>query len=395
MKNKKTGYGILAALIIIPSASLLLEKLGIISAFSFLLSIISPLFIGACIAFVINIPMGLIERLIYKIRTPSRPFVKKLARMFSILLAGALVLGFFAGVFGLVIPEAKRAVMQLIGNIPSYMETLSRFFTRISDIFNLTQAEDTLDWNAVRDTLLQLFLKYGSGILGATLDMAIEIIRAVATAVIAVIIAIYLLASKEKLFAGVARICYAFFSAPVTEKIFSFMNLLNTMFRSYISGQFTEALILGSLCFIGMTVFSFPYALMTASLMAVTSLVPIFGAIIGAAGGALMILTVSPAKALWFLIFILILQQLENNLIYPRVVGEAVGLPSMWVLLAVTVGSALLGIVGLLASVPIASTVYVLLSGRFSEYKIKTATKRPTDADAHKGALSDNGSSEV
>ena len=147
--------------------------------------------------------------------------------------------------------------------------------------------------------------------------------------------------------------------------------MVNAVFKSYVSGQVTEALILGLLCFIGMSIFSFPYALMTASLMAITALIPVFGAFIGAAGGAFMILTVSPAKAFWFLVFILILQQLENNLIYPRVVGKSVGLPAMWVLIAVTVASALLGMVGLLAGVPIASIIYCLASGKYKNYTVE------------------------
>jgi predicted PurR-regulated permease PerM len=132
----------------------------------------------------------------------------------------------------------------------------------------------------------------------------------------------------------------------------------------------TEAFILGGLCFVGMTVFSFPYALMTASLMTVTALIPVFGAWIGAAGGALMIITASPSKAIWFLIFIVILQQLENNLIYPRVVGKSVGLPALWVFLSVAVGSSLLGIVGMLAGVPIASVIYCLFTKKSLEYRV-------------------------
>ncbi len=372
MKKRSFAIWALAIIFLVPSLCLLLEKLGIFSAFSLLLSLASPLFIGICIAFVINIPMSLIEPLILKLTKATRTYAHKLIRMLSILLSATLVFGIFVGVFVFIIPEAKRAVMQLIDNIPSYMESLSGIFSRLAELIHVSTPEGDVDWAAVRDMLLQLFMKYSSGILGATVDIAIEIVGAIATTVISLIISIYLLASKEKVFGGIARICYAFFSSKTVKKIFTFLNLVNASFRSYISGQSIEALILGSLCFIGMTVFSFPYALMTASLMAITSLIPYFGALIGAAGGALMILTVSPMQALWFLIFILILQQLENNLIYPRVVGDSVGLPSMWVLLAATVGSALLGLIGLIASVPIASTLYMMLSGRFSNYEIKT-----------------------
>ena len=367
MKRKPLGLILLVVAIALPSFALLLQVTGAAKAFSALASLLSPLLIGICVAFVVNIPMSALERRILKLSKTKKRATLVLVRGVSILFSIILVVCIFALVLVLIIPETKHAILQLINNIPEYMSALSEFFSRISELLHLAPSENTLDWSAVRDTLRDVFLKYGSGIINATVDAAFGLIQLITTAVLSLIIAIYLLASKENIFAGLARLCLAFFSNEATKKFFSFLRLVSDTFRSYITGQLTEAVILGSLCFLGMTVFSFPYAVMTASLVAVTALVPVFGALIGAAGGALMILTVSPTKAFWFLVFILILQQLENNLIYPRVVGKSVGLPAMWVLVSATAGGALLGVGGLLAGVPIASVIYSLASSSKNE----------------------------
>ena len=360
MKRKPLGLILLIAVAALPAFALLLQATGVAKALSALVSMLAPLLIGICIAFVVNIPMSAMEKQLLKLSKTKKRASLVLARGVSIFFSIILVIAVFALVLLLIIPETKHAILQLINNIPEYMTALSEFFARISELLHLAPSENTLDWGVVRDTLRDVFLKYGSGILNATVDAAFNIIQIISSAVLSLIIAIYLLASKESIFAGIARLCLAFFSNEATKKFFSFLKLVSDTFRSYITGQLTEAVILGTLCFLGMTALSFPYAVMTASLVAVTALVPVFGALIGAAGGALMILTVSPIKAFWFLVFILVLQQLENNLIYPRVVGKSVGLPAMWVLVSATVGGALLGVGGLLAGVPIASVIYYL-----------------------------------
>lgn len=376
MKKQSRAILILVCLLALPSVLLLLQALGISQAFSAFISVLTPVFVGICVAFIVNIPMSTLESFLLKITRAKRRFALLAIRGISILLALALFICVFALVIMLIIPEAKGAILQLINNIPQYMTALSDFFASVSDILHLAPAENDLDWNAVRDTLRDIFLKYGSGIISATLDVAFGIVEAIAVAVLSIIISIYLLATKETIFASATRLCLAFFSQEKTEKIFSLINLVSCTFRSYITGQLTEAVILGVLCFVGMTVFSFPYALMTASLVAITALVPVFGALIGAAGGALMILTVSPMKALWFLVFILILQQLENNLIYPRVVGKSVGLPAMWVLVSATVGGALFGVVGLLAGVPICSVIYCIATGADKQYALHARSEK-------------------
>ena len=382
MKKGTLGLVLLFAAFVAVSAFLVFSEIGFLSFFSVLLSVAAPLALGSCIAFIMNIPMSLIEKLFLRIAKPKRKFAIAAIRGASILLSLALVIAVFAAFVGLIFPETKLAILRLIESIPDYMEKISSLVRRISNIFNAIPSEETLDWGAISDTLAELFVKHAGGLLGATLDIAVSLVSLVATFVVSIIVAIYILATKERIFSGAVRICLALFSVKTSEKIFSFLNLVSCTFRSYISGQVTEAFILGGLCFVGMTVFSFPYALMTASLMTVTALIPVFGAWIGAAGGALMIITASPSKAIWFLIFIVILQQLENNLIYPRVVGKSVGLPALWVFLSVALGSSLLGIVGMLAGVPIASVIYCLFTKKSLEYKVHARVGGDTTSSA-------------
>lgn len=217
-----------------------------------------------------------------------------------------------------------------------------------------------IDWNKVVNIVTDSIKNGGSAVFNTTLGITSSIVGGVMNLVLSLVFSIYLLLQKEQLGAQLKNVMLAFLPPQRVEKILSVGRLSNRIFSKFVSGQCTEAVILGLLCFTGMSIFSMPYAMMISVVVGVTALIPMFGAFIGAGIGAFLILMVDPMQAFWFLIYIVVLQQLEGNLIYPRVVGKSVGLPGLWVLVAVTIGGNLWGVMGILLSVPLCSVVYSL-----------------------------------
>lgn len=218
-----------------------------------------------------------------------------------------------------------------------------------------------VDWNSVMDKVADVVKSGFTSFVNSTLTAVGAVVGSVVNFFIGLIFGIYILSGKEKLHSQVSRIMHAYMKERTVARIRYIYRTANETFSSFIIGQCTEAVILGTLCTIGMLLFRFPYAPMIGAFIGATALIPIVGAYLGAAVGAFMILTVDPLKALLFIIFIVVLQQLEGNLIYPRVVGSSIGLPGIWVLAAVTVGGGLGGIGGMLLGVPVAATAYKLI----------------------------------
>ena len=220
------------------------------------------------------------------------------------------------------------------------------------------------------------FLKNGAGsVLGGTMEAAKSIISGVSTFFIAFVFACYVLFQKERLSVQVRKLMYAFVPEDWTDILIALGSVTHKTFSSFLTGQCVEAVILGCMFFIVLSIFNFPYAMLISVLIAFTALIPVFGAFIGCGVGTVLILLVNPMKGLLFVVVFLVLQQIEGNFIYPHVVGNSVGLPSMWVLAAVSVGGSLMGVVGMLIFIPIVSVVYTLLRGivnrRLKEKKIK------------------------
>ncbi len=332
-----------------------------VSAFlSTLLGALLPILIGFAIAYVLNILMGFYERHYFP-KLAERPFVNKSRRAVCLLAAVLTLLAIIALVIWIVVPRLVSCVKFLVAEIPPVIEQLltseavARLIPKdiLSDLSNIKW--DEIVSNAAR------FLASG---IGSAADAVFSVISStvstVTTAFIGIIFAIYMLLGKEKLSGQVNRLIHSYL--PKAEAGLRYVgSSLNDSFRKYIVGQCTEAVVLGLLCTAGMFLFGFPYAAMIGALIGFTALIPVAGAYIGAVFGALMILTVSPVKALLFIVFIIVLQQLEGNLIYPRVVGKTIGLPAIWVLAAVTVGGSLMGIFGMLIGVPITSCIYRII----------------------------------
>lgn len=325
--------------------------------------IISPFIIAICIAFVVDMMLRFIEARWDRVFR-KRNIMNKIKRPVCILLSFTIIIGFVFVLIFMVVPEMGRTISDIAKNVPYYISELEEWWNQTSkELENIyvTLPEIEIDWKQASSAIAN-FLSYGSkSIFNTTLGITASIFSWLFKLIIALIFSIYILFQKENLYRQVKKLLYAYLKEDTAKSILDISKMAGLTFSRFVTGQLTEAVIIGVLCFIGMSIFSMPYAVMISALVGFTALIPLVGAFIGTAFGAFMIIMVSPIKALWFVIFIIVLQQLEGNIIYPKVVGNSVGLPGMWVLVAITIGGGLFGIVGMLLAVPISSVLYALL----------------------------------
>lgn len=319
-----------------------------------------PLLLGAAIAYVINIPMGFFERHYFiksnkKIAAVSRRPVCMLGAYITVLAVVTLIVWLILPQLGECFAIVLAEFPDMFGKLLGYAENLRLIPESILDMLS------SIDWKTQISNVIAALTSGIGNILDSVISMIAGVFSGFITALVSIIFSVYLLLSKDKLCSQWRRVLKRYTNKKWNDKVSYVLTALNDSFHKYIVGQCTEAVILGALCTVGMFIFGFPYALMIGALVAFTALIPIAGAYIGAGVGAFMILTESPLKALLFLVFILVLQQLEGNLIYPKVVGTSIGLPGIWVLAAVTVGGGIYGILGMLLGVPIAATVYRII----------------------------------
>ena len=343
----------------------------IFQAIRFVFGIIFPFLLGGAIAFVLNVPMSFFEELIFRNKyLKDKKVAKKLARPISLILTIAVVIGVVVLVMFVVIPELGKTLLSLGLTIRTFIPEAQRFLEELfTDNPEIQTWLDNLNLDPERMiNSAMTFLQNGAGnVLDSTVSAIGSIVSGVTTFVIAFVFACYILLQKEKLRVQVRKVMYAFLSEKQVEWCLEVSSLTAKSFSNFLTGQCVEAMILGMMFFIAMTIFNMPYAMLVGVLIAFTALIPIFGAFIGCVIGAFLILMVDPLQALGFIIMFLILQQIEGNLIYPKVVGSSVGFPSIWVLAAVTIGGSLMGVVGMLIFIPIVSVVYNLF--RASVYK--------------------------
>lgn len=343
---------------------------GTLKSFSGLLS---PFILGGCIAFIMNVPMRLIERNLFRGNRGG-----KFKRPVSILLTLVFILGIIFIVTFIIFPELGKTVVILLDNIPGYMKNLQKSVTKLVEDNPEMQeyvAGIELDWNTIGNNILKYVQDFSTTVFSSTLGMVSSIVSGLTNFVIGFVFAIYILSQKEHLSIQIKKILYSFLPEKKADKIISVFILAENTFANFLSGQCTEAIILGCMFFVTMTIFRFPYALLIGVLIAFTALIPIFGAFIGSVIGTFLILMVNPVQALWFILLFFILQQIEGNLIYPHVVGGSVGLPSIWVLFAVTIGGNLMGIMGMLIFIPLCSVIYALLRTSVNKRLIKRDIK--------------------
>jgi len=320
-----------------------------------------PIIIGLAIAYVLNILMSFYERH-YFTKFKHKKFIDKSRRVVCLVGAILTLVGILALIIYLIVPELIECVKFLAAEIPPMIDNFLKHHW-IKGIL----PEDTLstlksiNWmKYVSDIIQKLSSGFGDAV-SVVANAVSSFVSKIATIFISIIFSIYLLHGKNLLQERGMRVMNRYIPEKISNKFMYVMSVLNDCFHKFIVGQCTEAVILGVLCALGMTIFRFPYAGMIGTLIGFTALIPIAGAYIGAAVGAIMMLTESPMTAIWFLIFIIALQQLEGNIIYPKVVGSSLGLPAIWVLAAITIGGALMGILGMLIGVPITATLYKLI----------------------------------
>lgn len=359
----------------------ILQNISIIGqVLSTISSIIFPFLLGAGIAFVINIPMSIIEKKWFKDRKNKKQKTVKIKwkRPISIILSIVILFVIIRLLIGYIVPELINVINIFIDQLPDLMKYLQDFVTNIMNSYsNIGERIMGMDINFddITNEAVNLLKNLGTTLVSSSIGIVISVINGIITFFVAMIFSVYILLNKEKLIVQVKKLIYANFSEKTANRILEIANLSNNTFNKFITGQCTEALILGLLCTVGMIIFKIPYAATIGCLVAITALVPIVGAFIGGGIGFLMILALSPVKALIFIVFLIILQQIEGNIIYPKVVGDSVGLPGMWVLVAITIGGSLWGIFGMLIGLPIISVIYTIIRNntnrKLEEKKIK------------------------
>ncbi|MBE5956072.1 MAG: AI-2E family transporter [Lachnospiraceae bacterium] len=327
-----------------------------------LISILFPFILGAAIAFVLSLPMGFFERKL-TVLDKKEPY-KKWKRPLGLVLTVLIFLAVLSVVILLIIPAIRDTAEKIMYTVPPFLTGLVRRMKELNipaEELEQWLNDTAINWSAIGGKIFTFLKTWSSGIFVSTYGVVSSVVGVIADVVIAVIFAIYILFSKENLYRQFKMMVYAFVPEKAADKLFSVGKLTHKTFASFFAGQCVEACILGGMFVVCMAVCGIPYAVLIGVLIAVTSLIPIFGAFIGCAVGVLLIVMVDPMKALVFLILFLVIQQVEGNLIYPKVVGGSIGLPGIWVLVAVSVGGSLAGVIGMILFIPLFSVGYALL----------------------------------
>lgn len=335
-----------------------------------------PLWIGTILALFLNVPLGFIER--YLFRKSPTPRKLKMRRPLGILLSLVLVLGIFIGVAFLVVPELVDAVSIVVTSVMDSLDKLVALestadYSKIP--FGEQLARIDIDFLQLKNSLSEWLKQIGTTLMDTAASTLGSVASMIFDFIIGLVFSIYILANKEKLKHQVCRLIRVWLPQKFGDWSIHVASVCEKNFKLFVAGQTTEAVILGSLCAIGMLILRIPYAPMIGALVGVTALIPYVGAWLATLIGAFMILTVNPFKALVFIIFLLALQQIEGNAIYPRVVGAKINLPAMWVLAAITIGGNLAGPIGMLLGVPAASSAYSLLREATAEREKTIAEK--------------------
>ena len=337
------------------------------------LGVFAPFLLGGSIAFVLNVPMRAIERHVF----PKERQMDRLRRPLALIFTLVAVLGVLTVAMWVIIPGVKDAILSAANQVPEAVDALllklQAFAVYLPELGEYLAGLE-LDWQSIAQRVMDVVKNWGGGLLSSGGGLIGGAVSALSTFVIGLIFAIYILLQKERLARQAKQVLYALSPMERADRTMEVARLTERTFSSFLSGQCLEAVILGCIFVIAMTLFKMPYALLVGVLIGLTALIPIVGAFIGCVVGALLIALTDPIQALVFVGLFLVLQQIEGNLIYPHVVGSSVGLPSIWVLAAVSVGGSLMGIAGMLLFIPLCSVVYALfrayVKGRLAEKKV-------------------------
>lgn len=328
-----------------------------------IIDLIKPFIIGICIAFVLNIPMKFFEEKVVGKLTKEK---SKLKRPLSLIITIVVLVGLIIGLMTFVIPQLAESCSTLVKNVPEYVDSLEKFMNKNINSKELLSSDVIEEvYNKILSmgqNIIKIIGQVAGTIVSHALDITVGVTSTIINIVMAFIVSIYILLSKEKLSNQIKKILYAYMKKENVIKFLKVSKIANIKFTNFVRSQVIEACILGVLCFIGMTICSMPYALLISTIIGVTALVPIFGAFVGAILSAFIVLMVSPIKVILFAVIFVVIQQIEGNLIYPFVVGNSIGLSALWVLFAITVGGNAFGVVGMLIGVPLFGVLYTLIS---------------------------------
>ncbi|MER1991476.1 MAG: AI-2E family transporter [Aerococcus urinaeequi] len=334
----------------------------LVQAVSMIWSVIFPLILGGMIAFVLNLLMTWLEKYLYP--NAKNKYLKASRRPVAIILAILVVCLVIAATVVIVLPQLASAIMTLIEVAPETIENLTNWFNNqdaLVPLVNDLANKADIDWGSIFSNVASGINNVASGLATTSVSVLTTSIGAVTNIFLGILFAIYILFSKEKLAKQVERLLTVYVRDDIHQLIENVARVANETFSKFISGMVIEAIILGTLVTVGLFILQVPYAAMLGVLQGVMALIPIIGAFLSGAVGVLILLALNPTYALIYLIFVLFVQQLEGDLIYPRVVGDSIGLPSMWVLFAVTVGGGLMGIPGMLIGVPVLASIYKII----------------------------------
>lgn len=344
-----------------------LENIGVVkNTLGYVVEMLSPFWIGAGLAFVLNIPMKSFEKRLFKPKKMKNGKISynRFKRPICMTLSFVLTIFVIGFIIKLVIPQLISVIFMFLGEIPDMAYNVKEWAIELTkqypEISNQIQNIE-INWNSIVNDLISFMSNLASGLVTSSVGFIVGLVGGIFNAIISVVFAIYILVSKEKLTEQLKKIIKAYLPKDKAKYVLEICSLSKNTFHNFMTGQLIEATILGTLCFIGMVILRLPFAATISILVGVTALIPIVGAFLGIIIGAVLILSVVPIKALVFVVFLLVLQQFETNVIYPKVVGNSVGLPGMWVLVAVAVGGSLGGMIGLIIGLPTVSVLYTIL----------------------------------
>lgn len=360
---------VFAAAVLTISQNIPAVVFGIKTAYSF----VSPVVLGLVIAFVLNVFLKMFEEKVFKgLKKSKKKHIRAMVRPISIAATLLCALGILTIVILVVFPELENLFNTLSSALPQFMDSVRQWLEGIFERFNINAQslqEISINWESIINKLASSFMKGSEAFIGTASSAASGVISFGTNLVLGFVISIYVLAQKEQIGRFVSALLGSLLPSKAIDEIFRISRLTNDIFSKFIIGQLTEAIILGALCFAGMLIFRFPYAVVISVFISLTALIPVVGAFLGGAVGSVLIFMISPVKALLFLLFLTVLQQLEGDFIYPKVVGKTVGLPSLLVLVAIVIGGNIGGITGMLLSVPVAAEAYILLKEFITKHK--------------------------
>lgn len=374
------GIGILAAYF------MLINLKRVSGIFSSVSGILRPFIIAAIFAYIVNGPMMFFERLFGRLtdKKKPRPVLKRVLAIIAAWVASLAVLVLF---FVIIVPDVKISITTLINNLPSYFESLKAFIVALAEKYQLdiSYLNSFMNFQVTADGIMEIIDKYSDALIPQLANIAnisVQIGSFIADVIIAIIISVYLLFSKETLIAQLKKVLYALFSRKLADVSVRVARETHRTFSGFINGKLLDSLIIGILCFIGMSILKFEYALLISFIVGVTNVIPFFGPMFGAVPSVLLLLMIDPWHALWFAVFIFALQQLDGNVIGPKILGDSTGLPALWVMFAILVGGALWGVAGMFVGVPLFAVIY-----RFSKEIFENLLKKknmPENTNAYK-----------